>query len=321
MKVILFAVLIAFVSASSLQNNMRSFLNFVTKNGKTYSDIEFGHRLQVFVDNLNIAVQYQSRETGSARYGVTQFMDLTPDEFRANYLMPKELHSNFQADPSKVMKPLPKVTLPDSFDWSSKGGVTPVKDQGQCGSCWAFSATETIESFHIIAGKSMTILSPQQIVDCDTDCYGCNGGWTQNAFNYVHNAGGIDTLASYPYTAQDGTCAWNPANSGAKVDSWSFVTQNDDENAMQNSLYQTGPLSVCVDASSWQFYQGGVIQQCGQQVDHCVQVTGFQTMTGIPAWNVRNSWGTGWGVNGYLYVARGNNVCAIGSCVIVVVAE
>jgi len=319
MKIVLLSVLIAFASALSVQDNMRSFMNFVTKYGKSYSDIEFGHRFQVFSDNLNLVAELQARETGSARYGPTQFMDLTPEEFRANYLMPKELNSNFKVDSSKVMKPLTPVALPDSFDWRDKGAVTKVYDQGQCGSCWAFSATETIESYHFLAGHPLISLSPQQIVDCDTDSYGCNGGWTQNAFNYVISAGGQDTLASYPYNAVDGTCAYSPSNVGAKVNSWAYITQNDDENAMQQAIYQKGPLSICVDASSWQFYNGGVISSCGTQVDHCVLLTGFSTQSGTPAWNVRNSWGTSWGLSGYLYVARGNNVCAIGSCVTYVV--
>jgi cathepsin F len=323
-------VLIAFalfflvaVHAASLQENMQAFSSFITKYKKSYSDFEFGYRFNVFVENMKIAAATQAKEKGTARYGVTKFSDLTPEEFRAHYLMPKEIFANFKPDPSKLMAPLKQVEAPAEFDWGSKGALTPVKDQGQCGSCWAFSATETIESFHFLAGKSLVSLSPQQIVDCDTDCYGCNGGWTQNAFNYVISAGGLDTAASYPYTAQDGTCNYQPADAGAKVTSWSYVTQNDDENAMMNTLYQTGPLSICVDASSWSSYTGGVVSaaNCGDQVDHCVQLTGYSTVDGTDAWNVRNSWNTDWGVNGYIYLARGGNTCDLGSCVTIVVAQ
>jgi len=309
------------VNAGSLQTNVKKFQSFLTKYGKTYSDIEYGYRFNVFTENLNRASSLQSSETGSAIYGVTKFMDLTPEEFASNYLLPKELFKNFQVDPAKVMAPAKSVAVPTNFDWRDKKAVTAVYDQGQCGSCWAFSAMETIESYHFLAGKSLISLSAQQIVDCDTDCYGCNGGWTQNAFNYVEKAGGIDTLGSYPYTAETGSCNFKPNSIGAKVVSWNYVTQTDDENAMLQAAYQTGPLSICVDASSWQYYQGGVIQSCGQQVDHCVQLTGFSTQSGINAWNVRNSWGTDWGLSGYLYVGRGNNVCAIGSCVTYVKAQ
>jgi len=317
MKLIVLAIILA-VAQANLHVNMQNFLNFATKYGKSYSDIEFGQRFKVFQDNLQIAAALQAREVGTAHYGVTKFMDLTPEEFSSNYLMPKELFVNHKPDPKKVKLPYKKdIQLPTSFDWRDKGAITPVYDQGQCGSCWAFSATETIESYHILAGGSMVGLSQQQIVDCDTTSYGCNGGWTEHAFNYIEKAGGQDTLASYPYTAQDGTCKANPSNFAAKIKSWAYVTQNDDENAMAQSLVQTGPAAICVDASSWQFYNGGVITSCGQQVDHCVQLTGYSVQSGVNAWNVRNSWGTDWGLKGYLYVARnGQDVCAIGSDVI-----
>jgi len=321
LKEIIFVLFLLVAVQGDLEVHMQNFQSFVSKYGKTYSDAEFGFRFNVFVENVNHATSIQNGETGSAIYGVTKFMDLTPEEFAANYLLPKETFKNFKVDSAKVMAPLRPVAVPTSFDWRDKGAVTPVYDQGQCGSCWAFSAMETIESYHFLAGKPMINLSAQQIVDCDTTSYGCNGGWTQHAFNYVESAGGLDTLSSYAYTAETGTCKFKSASIGAKVDSWSYVTQNDDENAMIQAAYQTGPLSICVDASSWQYYQGGVIQTCGRQVDHCVQLTGFSTQSGINAWNVRNSWGTDWGVNGYLYVARGNDVCAIGSCVTYVKAQ
>jgi cysteine peptidase B len=315
-KVLFFAFCIVLASAS-LQSDMKSFLNFCIQYGKSYNDIEFGHRFQVFTDNLKIAAAQQAKNP-KARFGVTKFSDMTPEEFRANYLMPKELHKNRPPrDPKKVMKPVTPVALPDSFDWNDKGAITPVKDQQQCGSCWAFSATETTESYHFLTAGSLPVLSPQQIVDCDTDSYGCNGGWTEHAFNYVISAGGLDTEASYPYTAQDGTCNFQTNSIGATIKSWSYVTQNDDENAMQQSIYSTGPASICVDASSWQNYNGGVLTDCGDSVDHCVQLTGFSTQSGTPAWNVRNSWNTDWGVNGYIYLARGGNTCDIGSDVII----
>lgn len=245
-------------------------------------------------------------------------MDLSPEEFRSMYLMPKGLHASKKIKGS-TMKPLPAIELPSSFDWREHGAVSPVKDQGQCGSCWAFSATETIESYHYLTTKKMAILSPQQIVDCDKDSYGCNGGWTEHAFNYIIKAGGQDTESSYPYTAQDGACRFKPADVAAKLKSWSYVTQNDNENDMQTAIATKGPLSICVDASSWQYYTGGVLKNCGTSVDHCVQLTGYSTQNGVNAWNVRNSWGTSWGVSGYIYLERGHNTCAIGSDVITLV--
>jgi cathepsin F len=312
MKAILIAILfIAAVSAGTLQNNVKSFHSFISTYDRTYSDFEYSYRFGVFVENMKRAAQLQAQETGSAIYGVTKFSDLTPEEFAANYLMPKSLRANITRSARTIN--VPEIDAPTSFDWRDKGAISAVKNQEQCGSCWAFSATETIESYHHIAHGSLPILSPQQIVDCDKTSYGCNGGWTEHAFNYVKSAGGLDTAVSYPYTARDGTCKFNRNTIGAKITGWKYVTQSDDENLMLSDLQSIGPFSVCVDASSWSSYRHGVIQNCGQQVDHCVQLTGFSTQDGIKAWNVRNSWGTDWGVNGYLYVARGHDTCAIGS--------
>ena len=244
-------------------------------------------------------------------------MDLHVDEFRANYLMDKAVYKNYTFEEGRLADPVaaPSAGLPTSFDWRDKGAITAVYNQGQCGSCWAFSATETIESYNEICGNGLNHESMQQIVDCDTTAYGCNGGWTSSAYNYIEQAGGIEPLADYPYTAETGSCQFDASKINEKITGWKYVTQSADESAMQNWAYSDGPLSVCVDAASWQFYTGGVITSCGQQVDHCVQVTGWSTQQGTPAWNVRNSWGTSWGLSGYLYVERGKNMCAIGSTV------
>jgi len=271
-----------------------------------------------FQSNLRRAEELNTK--GSATFGVTKFMDLSPEEFRAIYLMNRE-----EKKIAGTVEPkIDSDSLPSTFDWRTKSAVTAVKNQAQCGSCWAFSATETIESYWFLqTGKALTNFSPQQIVDCDTDCYGCDGGWTQNAFNYVISAGGIDTESSYPYAGQDETCQSSSGTIGGKISAWAYVTEDEDETQMQNFLVQNGPLSVCVDAESWQYYTGGVItpDQCGDSVDHCVVVTGYSPQTGVTAWNVRNSWGTDWGMEGYLYVQLGSNVCAIASTVTAVTAS
>jgi cathepsin F len=306
------------IIAVALGDRRQQFLDFQHTYNKSYAASEFGLRFKVFCDNLDRAAAYQARETGTARYGVTKFSDLTAEEFRRFYLMPKTLHQTVLPQGASVAIPPAPTQFPTAFDWNNKGAITPVYNQQQCGSCWAFSATETIESYHFLKSGQLASLSMQQIVDCDTTAYGCGGGWTYSAYQYVQQQGGIDNYNSYPYTAQNGNCNFQSGAVVTNVATWNYITQSDDENAMQSWTYQSGPLSVCVDASSWSAYQGGVIQQCGQDVDHCVQLTGFSTQQGIPAWNVRNSWGTDWGNNGYLWVARGNNVCAIGSTVTVV---
>jgi len=210
-----------------------------------------------------------------------------------------------------VYEPAPKITAPTSFDWRTKGGVSSVKNQGQCGSCWAFSATENIESVYQIGGHSMPLLSPQQIVDCDKDCYGCGGGWPYKAFNYVVRAGGQDTDASYPYTARDGSCKFKTNTIGAKIKGYKSIGR--DEHAMQASLTTVAPFSICVDASQWSHYKSGVMRsnQCGHGIDHCVQLVGYDSGANPPYWIVRNSWGTGWGVSGYIYLEMFKDTCAM----------
>jgi cathepsin F len=310
MKVALvFLVGLVVVFASEQQQ----FQRFKAQFNRTYgSTAEEDARFHIFKNNLNLIAAQNARDP-HAVYGVTKFADLSPQEFKNIYLMNVD-----RTITSAPVAKVPRTKLPSSFDWATKGDVTPVKNQGNCGSCWDFSATETIESVCAIAGYNLNTLSEQQILDCDTTDSGCDGGWPYNAFQYVISAGGMDSESSYPYTGQDGTCQFNPANVECKVTSWQYVTQDKDENAMQNFVYSNSPMSVCVDAETWQFYTGGVIttsSDCGTSIDHCVQITGYEQQSGMAVWNVRNSWGTDWGQSGYLWVQMGADVCAIAEVV------
>jgi len=227
--------------------------------------------------------------------------------------MPNKAPVTLPQDDASYVFPDPKLAIPASFDWISKGAVTPVKNQGQCGSCWAFSTTEEIESQWFLASHPLPVLAPQQIVDCDTTDQGCNGGDPPTAYAYVHSAGGLESEASYPYTAEDGTCQSQKSKFVASVSGWKYACKGNNETEMQANLVQYGPLSVCVDASSWQNYNGGVItSNCGNSLDHCVMVTGYaSTSGGVAFWEVRNSWGADWGESGYLRVERNQNLCGI----------
>jgi len=299
----------AFASRDAKEAELQ-FQQFIKNFSRDYKDEnEYNYRLGVFLDNLKRIDELNAKKDG-ATYGITQFADMTQQEFKDKYLM-----KNLPPLQRGPVAPKVNITAPTSFDWRTRGVVTPVYNQGQCGSCWAFSATENIESRWALAGRSLVSLSMQQIVDCDHTDYGCSGGWPYNAYNYVISAGGMDPLADYPYTAENGQCAFNAGEVVAKISRWEYVTRSMDESQMVNYLVQNGPLSVCVDASNWSYYTGGIYpaSNCGLSIDHCVDAVGYNLGQGF--WLIRNSWGTSWGIGGYMMLQYGQNACAVAQVV------
>jgi len=206
-----------------------------------------------------------------------------------------------------------------TVDWRTKGAVTPVKNQGQCGSCWSFSATGSMEAAHFFATGSLVSLSEQNLVDCSTaeGNQGCNGGWMDQAFEYVIKNHGIDTESSYPYKATGpNRCQFNAANVGATISRYTDVAKGS-EAALESAANQR-PVSVAIDAghSSFQMYKSGVYYEpaCSQtSLDHGVLVVGYGN-EGSDYWIVKNSWGASWGQQGYILMSKGrNNNCGIAS--------
>jgi len=285
---------------------------FKQEHKKSYdsTDIET-MRFNYFLENLKVADLRNDAEIqnkGSAVHGITKFADLSQAEFAAKYLK-SDITMMSKDAPIATITKAPTTTL---VDWT---GVytTPVKDQGYCGSCWAFSATEQIESDSMRTLQTSYILSPEQITQCDKTSSGCNGGWTEHAYNYVKKAGGIETEANYPYTSyygKTGTCSYTQSKSVITVSGYTTITGEDN---MASYVQATGPLSVCVDASSWSSYTGGIMTVCGKSVDHCVQAVGVYPASTGGYWKVRNSWGTSWGESGYIQLAYGKNTCDITS--------
>jgi len=284
-----------------------AFARFVTEYNRTYVDkTEYNYRLSVFSDNLakiNKQNEEHMLEHGTAVFGITRFADLTHEEFKSRYLTSRPPVTDIQ---ERVTLDIPRAK---AVDWRSQGVLTGTKDQGQCGSCWAFSATEAIESFAKIAGKPLTVLSPQQIVSCDKVDGGCNGGWPHNAYDYVKNAGGIEPESAYPYTSgrtgQTGTCSFDRAKISYGLTGYTSIAQG--ETHLEAAL-NVGPVSVCVDANTWSSYRGGILSSCGRSVDHCVQAVAYTA----DYWVIRNSWGTGWGEDGgFMRIKRGSDLCLI----------
>jgi len=251
-----------------------------------------------------------------AQYGVTKFSDMTPEEFKKTILMSNPIHPRNPT--AEEILPTKVNAVPNFLDWREKGAVTPVKNQEQCGSCWAFSTVENIESMWILAGKGTneTVdLSPQQVVDCDDSDMGCEGGDPPTAFEYIISAGGLDSESSYPYIGEDENCQFKSNDVAAKITSWQYATTWYSETTLQQNLVGWGPLSICVDAESWQDYTKGVMtwEECAwvNILDHCVQLVGYNSTAASPYWIVRNSWGTDWGVNGYIYLQMWEDTCGI----------
>jgi len=218
-----------------------------------------------------------------------------------------------------------RAAAPSSLDWSTQGATTPVKDQGYCGSCWAYSATEGIESGLFMTTGKLEQLSEQQIVSCDKTDGGCNGGDLPTAFDYVQSAGGIATQASYPDTSsdagQDGKC--KSSTPVVKVTGYEYAVppctggkcNNQKESDMMAALNTYGPLSVCVNAQNWDGYSSGIYTtKCSGKynaLDHCVQLVGYDTTGSTSYWKVRNSWASSWGENGFIRLPMGTNACGI----------
>merc|ERR1712100_397086 len=226
-----------------------------------------------------------------------------------------------------------RAAVPKSLDWSAKGATTPVKDQGNCGSCWAYSATEGIESGLFMTTGTLEELSEQQIISCDKVDGGCNGGDLPTAFEYVEKAGGIDTESDYPDSSarsgNTGRCksfkkkvqvtgykyAIPPCDSGA--------CKNQKESDMMAALNTYGPLSVCVNAEDWDDYSSGIYKKkcsgAARNLDHCVQLVGYDKAENY--WKVRNSWASDWGENGFIRLPMGENACGIADEATYVTAE
>jgi len=198
---------------------------------------------------------------------------------------------------------------PTTVDWSTKGVVTPVKNQGQCGSCWAFSATGSTESAIAISTGKLNSLSEQQLVDCsDNDGNkGCNGGIMQDAFKYIEQNGGLCSEEEYPYKGVDGTC--KSSSCGTKYDAiktYGDVTKDNEDDLETATVKQ--PISVAVEAdqSTFQFYSKGTIMtgNCGTKTDHGVLIVGYNNEASTKYWIVKNSWGVTWGDEGYCYICK-----------------
>lgn len=297
---------------------------FKMKHMKHYNDkSEENFRLKVFMENKHLIAKHNQRAANGLKgftLAMNIFGDLLHHEFVSLMNGFKKSYETDSMNGSTYLSPM-SVVIPTSVDWRTKGYVTDVKDQGQCGSCWAFSTTGALEGQHFRKLGKLTSLSEQNLVDCSKKYGndGCEGGLMDNAFQYIEDNHGLDTEQSYPYEGKDDRCRFKPREIGATDTGFVDIPKGNEEK-LKEAVATVGPVSVAIDASheSFQFYSKGVYdeEECSSEnLDHGVLVVGYGTS---PAnedyWIVKNSWGTSWGDEGYIKMSRNKkNQCGIAS--------
>jgi len=312
-------VLVAVASCAFATQN---FDQWMVEHGKTYGTDEFVLRKAIFAANVEKINRHN--ELGlSWKMGVNEFTDLTPTEFaigRIGGYKPKKLRreplkfptlrdATWVGDGSHDDHPSPGPAPSGSVDWTKKGAVTPVKNQGQCGSCWSFSTTGSVEGAQFIKNKVLTSLSEQQLVDCSGSFgnQGCNGGLYDDAFKYIISNKGICSESSYPYTGVQGTCKTS-CSKVTKISSYHDVTPKSDSALAQAIAQQPTSIAIEADQQVFQNYASGVLTgNCGTSIDHAVLAVGYGVDNKVAYFKVKNSWGASWGMQGYVLLARGES--------------
>jgi len=293
-----------------------AFTAWMQQHDKAYTTEDFQGRFEIFKANMDYVNEWNSRNSSTV-LGLNALADLSNEEYQRIYLGTRYIADEDDITTRIVLPELDNIDA-DTLDWRTSGSVTAIKDQGQCGSCWAFSTTGSVEGIYQLSTGKLVSLSEQNLMDCSISYgnQGCNGGLMTNAFQYIITNKGLDTEASYPYKMTQQTCLFTTANVGATITGFKNVPS---KNEAQLLTYLTKqPVSVAIDAShqSFQLYSSGIYYEpvCSStSLDHGVLAIGYGS-NGASAdyWLVKNSWGTKWGIAGYINMARNrNNHCGI----------
>jgi len=301
------------------------FSEWMVNHGKTYSTKqEYFYRQSIYENNVNIINKHNANTDYSWKMGVNYFTDLTKDEFKAQYASGYRKYTDTKSQQSKSLTPsllrhstdvsLQNNSLPTSVDWTQKGAVTKVKNQGGCGSCWSFSATGSMEASHFFATKTLVSLSEQELMDCRSGGKGCDGGSPQAAFQFVIDHHGICNDTAYPYIGKDAPCKKN-CQPSATIKSFKEVGRNSMNDLMTAIVDRPVSVAIEADQASFQHYKSGVMDAaCGTKLDHAVLAVGYGTDGGKDYYKVKNSWGEAWGDHGYILLGRGSGFPSEGQC-------
>ena len=315
------AIISCRLTAEEEEYAFKTFQKFVNKYNKRYDSIEeFLARYRIYKYNLVNSLM-ETRERKLYKTGITKFSDMTQQEFAKIYLNLD--YTALATINRRPVKPSNSNAAPDSYDWRDTVRVGPVKDQASCGSCWAFSTIANLEGLYAEKKNTYLALSEQLLVDCDTEDSGCNGGLMEYAFTWLES-NGLETESDYAYSGTKGTCKKDTSKyidmkvTGYKqLSDWSAG----DEAEIKEFLYETGPLSVALNANPLQTYVSGILDLTSSQcspygINHAVTLVGYGSESGTDYWIVRNSWGSSWGEKGYFRIARGKSTCGINYYVI-----
>jgi cathepsin L len=314
------AALAATATAESTREKYESmFVEHMQKYDLEFKEgSEFVHRLELFIQSIEKIEKHNADPSQTFTMGLNQFSHLTESEWRDAVHL-GSTHPPFLRRNDVKIHGEPLTAPPASIDWVAKGAVTSVKNQGQCGSCWSFSAAGSMEGGYFLKTGNLVNFAEQELVSCDTLCQGCNGGWMNDAFQWVMNTGGIQSATTTPYTSgtteQSGTCqGTGNAVPGSAPSSYTNV-QPGSVSALMDAVAQQ-PVSIAIQANqqAFQYYNGGVITaNCGTELDHGVLIVGYGTTSGgTDYWKVKNSWGTTWGEDGYVRIERSSaDLCGV----------